>query len=63
MRHWEVGERAALEMPIFGEEDDVNIVDGDDDIDEEDGAAQDRARQTLAILQSGRQLSDDEIIS
>ncbi|KAJ8732098.1 hypothetical protein PYW08_014828 [Mythimna loreyi] len=63
VRHWEVGETAALGMPVFGEEEDVNLMDADDDIDEEDGAAQEQTRQTLAILQSGRQLSDEEIMA
>lgn len=62
MRHWEAGETAALVVPTFGEEEDANMVDADDDVDEEDGS-QEQARHTLAILQSGRQLADEEILA
>ncbi|KAJ0179940.1 hypothetical protein K1T71_004531 [Dendrolimus kikuchii] len=59
VKHWEVGETAALGMPT-GEEEDPAIVD-DDDTGEEEGA-QESARQTLAILQSGRAFNEEEII-
>ncbi|XP_030023448.2 adenylate kinase 7 [Manduca sexta] len=56
--HWEVGETAALALPTTEQEDGM---DDDDDPGEEEGA-QENAKQTLAILQSGRPLTDDDII-
>ncbi|XP_045493648.1 adenylate kinase 7-like isoform X1 [Colias croceus] len=59
VHHWEVGETADLVMPTGEEEEPV--ADDDDDAGEEEGA-QETARQTLAMLQTGRMLSDEELL-
>ncbi|XP_038210514.1 adenylate kinase 7-like [Zerene cesonia] len=60
VHHWEVGETADLAVPT-GEEEEPVPADDDDDAGEEEGA-QETARQTLAMLQSGRMLSDEELL-
>ncbi|PZC85369.1 hypothetical protein B5X24_HaOG201865 [Helicoverpa armigera] len=61
VHHWDVGETVALGVPT-GEEEDLGMADMDDDMDNEEDGVQEQARQNLAILQSGRPLSDEEII-
>lgn len=58
--HWEVGEVAALAMPT-GEEVDPAATDIDDDQGEEEGM-QEAARNTLAVLRSGRPLTDEDVM-
>ncbi|CAG9785119.1 unnamed protein product [Diatraea saccharalis] len=58
--HWDVGEFAALPRPT-GEEEDPDAANTDDDLGDEEGV-QETARQTLAILRSGRLLTDEEIM-
>ncbi|RVE46311.1 hypothetical protein evm_009030 [Chilo suppressalis] len=57
--HWEVGETTALPVPTGEEEDPA--ADADEDLSDEEGV-QETARQTLAMLRSGRPLSDEEIL-
>lgn len=57
MQHWEKGEAADLPAPT-GEEEDPGADFDDDSADD----AQEAAKQTLALLQSGRPLGDDEIL-
>lgn len=60
MQHWDTqGESAALGIP-GGEDDDVTAS-MEDDADEE--GVQEAARNTLAMLRSGRTLTEDEIMS
>ncbi|XP_026729312.1 adenylate kinase 7-like isoform X2 [Trichoplusia ni] len=59
VHHWEVGEIAALGI-VSPEEEDLGLADDDDEFGEED--LQEAAKQTLAILQSGRLLNDEEIL-
>lgn len=60
MQHWDTqGEIAAL--GILGGEDDDAGASAEDLMDEE--GAQEAARNTLAMLRSGRPLSEDEIMS
>lgn len=56
--HWEKGELATLGL-MTGEEGDVELDDDEDNNEEE---IQETARQTLAILLSGRTFSDEEIL-
>ncbi|KAI8428835.1 hypothetical protein MSG28_007490 [Choristoneura fumiferana] len=58
--HWEVGETAALPHPTGEEEDPAPADDEEDEPDQTE--AQEAARQTLAILQSGRSLSEEEVM-
>ncbi|XP_028032525.1 adenylate kinase 7-like [Bombyx mandarina] len=58
VNHWEKGETAAL-GPIMGEEAEPSEV--DDDFGEEEGF-QESAKHTLAMLQTGRPLDDEEIL-
>ncbi|CAH1644257.1 unnamed protein product [Spodoptera littoralis] len=58
VQHWDIGETAAIADPN-PEEEDLGMDDEDQGEDEE---IQEQARQTLALLQSGRPLSDEEII-
>ncbi|XP_045513960.1 adenylate kinase 7-like isoform X1 [Pieris brassicae] len=60
IKHWESGETAGLPMPT-GEEEDATPPDDEDDGGEEE-AIQENARQTLAMLQSGRALTDEELL-
>lgn len=60
MQHWDSqGETAAL--GILGGEDDDAAASVEDLMDEE--GVQEAARNTLAMLRSGRPLADDEIMS
>lgn len=59
MAHWDIGETAALEVPVMGEDDALDL---DDEDQGEDEAAQETARQTLAMLRTGRPLTEDEIM-
>ncbi|XP_052753558.1 adenylate kinase 7-like [Galleria mellonella] len=59
VRHWEVEETAALGMSV-GNDEDPALAD-DDDTGEEEGV-QEATKQTLAILQSGRLLTDNEVM-
>ena len=61
LSHWETGETAELIVPNFGPEEEVNNVDDDEDM-EDDDEIKEQAKVTLAILQSGRQLTEEEII-
>lgn len=47
-------------MPI-GEQEDAAPLDDEDDPDEDEGV-QENARQTLALLRSGRMLTDEELL-
>ncbi|CAH0627194.1 unnamed protein product [Chrysodeixis includens] len=60
IQHWEVGETAALGV-VSPEEEELGLGDDDEDLGEEEGV-QEAAKQTLAILQSGRQLSEEELL-
>lgn len=60
IRHWEVGETAVLGMSV-GNDEDPALTDNDDDTGEEEGV-QEATKQTLAILQSGRLLTDNEVM-
>ncbi|XP_049866241.1 adenylate kinase 7-like [Pectinophora gossypiella] len=59
IQHWETGELATLGIPL-AEDDDQNAGSGDDAGEEE--GAQEAARATLAVLKSGRPLTEEEII-
>ncbi|XP_072940492.1 uncharacterized protein Dpy-30L2 [Epargyreus clarus] len=59
VNHWDAGETTALGMPAPEEDD--NAGDDEDDLGEEEGVRE-TARQTLAILRSGRPLTDDDIV-
>ncbi|XP_047527068.1 adenylate kinase 7-like [Vanessa atalanta] len=60
IKHWEVGEMAALAQ-LNAEEVEIGV--GDDADEEGDDTVQEVAKQTHAILSSGRTLSDDEILT
>ncbi|KAH9644244.1 hypothetical protein HF086_003743 [Spodoptera exigua] len=59
VEHWDIGEMVAITAPN-PEEEDIGIADDEDQ--GEDDLVQEQARQNLAILQSGRPLSEEEII-
>lgn len=60
MHHWDTqGETAALSI-IGGEDDDVTA--SLEDVADEEGV-QESARNTLAMLRSGRPLNEEEILS
>lgn len=58
VNHWDIGETAAISEPN-PEEEDMGM---DDEDQGEDEGIQEQARQTLALLQSGRPLTDEEIM-
>ncbi|CAH2075250.1 unnamed protein product, partial [Iphiclides podalirius] len=57
--HWKEGETAALKAPSI--EDGDNVFEDEDDL-EDDEAEREAARVTIAMLRSGRSLSEEEII-
>lgn len=59
IKHWEVGETAELDQ-LIAEDDDIIANDADE---EDDNTIQDEAKLTHAILNSGRDLTDEEILT
>ncbi|XP_059062153.1 adenylate kinase 7-like isoform X2 [Achroia grisella] len=60
VNHWEVGEMTTVGMAV-GDEKAPALADNGDDIGDEEGV-QETAKQALAILRSGRILSDDDVM-
>ncbi|KOB74470.1 Adenylate kinase 7 [Operophtera brumata] len=57
--HWETGETAGLGMSI-GEEEEPIAGDDDEDLGDEEGV-QEAARNTIAVLRSGRLITEDDV--
>ncbi|CAK1553644.1 unnamed protein product [Leptosia nina] len=60
VHHWEIGETAGL--PIRNAEEEDALPDDDEDDPGVEVEVQETARQTLALLQSGRTLTDEETL-